>query len=176
MELLSFAILFSILASLTLFYVHKSGGNFIQPHAIYSAEVFTLLFAIPVIQFFIVDIFNDVSGVILLNTMIGLSYVSFSIGFFTKKKKSLNILSGIVKGFNVSNPPKTILNLHILMMALVAVALFISLTQKSGMGLLPWLSDPRHGYQYHRTGLGHLYVGSIAILNFINSVLLLKPC
>ncbi|TKJ35969.1 MAG: hypothetical protein CEE38_13245 [Planctomycetes bacterium B3_Pla] len=165
--MISFIILFSVIALLSLFYVYKSGGNYIQPHAFYSATVFILLVAIPVIQFFVVDVFNDVSGVILLNTMIGLSYVSFSIGFFTKKKKAVKILSGIVKGFNVSNPPKTILNLHILMMAFVAVALFISLTQKSGMGLLPWLSDPRHGYQYHRTGLGHLYVGSIAIFNFI---------
>lgn len=167
MELLSFAILFSIFTSLTLFYVYKSGGNFIQPHAFYSAKVFILLVAIPAIQFFVVGLYSDMSGVVLLNSTIALSYISFSVGFFAKKKKSLNILSGIVKGFNVSNPPKTILNLHILMMALVAVALFLYLTHRSGLGLLPWLLDPRYGYQHNRTGLGHLYVGSIAIWNFI---------
>lgn len=167
MELFSFAIVFSILVSLSLFYVYKSCGNFIQPHAFYSAKVFIILLFIPFVQFFIVDLYSDVSGMVLLNSMIVLSYISFSVGFFAKKKKSLNMLSGIVKGFNVSNPPKTILNLHILMMALVAVALFVYLTHRSGLGLLPWLLDPRNGYQYHRAGLGHLYVGSIAIWNFI---------
>jgi oligosaccharide repeat unit polymerase len=52
-------------------------------------------------------------------------------------------------------------------MALVAVALFVYLTRRSGLGLLPWLLDPRYGYQYHRVGLGHLYVASLAIWNFI---------
>jgi hypothetical protein len=164
--LASFAILFIVLASLTLFYVYKSGGNFIQPHAFHGARVFALLLAIPVVQLFVVHVHNNVSGIILLNSMIALGYLSFSIGFFTKKKKALNILSAVVKGFNISNPPKAILNLHLLMMALAAVALFISLTQNGGLGLLPWLLDPRRGYQYHRTGLGHLYVGSLAILNF----------
>ena len=167
MELISFAILFGILATLTLFYLRKSGGNFIQPHAFYSAKVFIILSFIPFLQFFMVGLYSDMSGVVLLNSMIALSFISFSVGFFAKKNKSLNMLSGIVKGFNVNNPPKTILNLHILTMALVAVALFVYLTRRSGLGLLPWLLDPRYGYQYHRVALGHLYVVSLAIWNFI---------
>lgn len=167
MELFSFAIVFGVLASLSLFFVYKSGGNFIQPHAFYSARVFIILSFIPFVQFFIVGLHSDMSGVVLLNSMIALSYISFSVGFFAKKKKSLNMLSGIVKGLNVNKPPKTILNLHILMMALVAVALFVYLTHRSGLGLLPWLLDPRYGYQHHRAGLGHLYVASLAIWNFI---------
>jgi len=166
-ELVSFTILFSVIALLSLFYVYKSGGNFIQPHAFYSATVFILLVAIPIVQLFIVKLYSDMSGVVLLNSMIALSYVSFSVGFFKKKKKSVKILSGIVKSFNINSVPKRVLNVHILIMGLAAVALFVYLTQKSGMGLLSWLMDPRRGYQYHRTGLGHLYVASLAIWNFI---------
>lgn len=167
MGIFSFLILFILLVSLSVYFIRRDKNGIIQPHAFYSATVFILLVAIPIVQFFIVGLYSNVSGVVLLNSMIALSYISFSVGFFTKKKKSLNILSGFVKGFNVSNPPKTILNLHILMMALVAIALFVYLTHRSGLGLLPWLLDPRYGYQYHRTGLGHLYVASLSIWNFI---------
>lgn len=167
MELISFIILFSIFALLTLYYVYKSGGNFIQPHAFYSARVFIMLSGLPFVQLFIVGLYSDMSGVVLLNSMIALSYISFSVGFFTQKKKSVNIFSSIVKGFDIKSVPKTILNLHILMMALGAVGLFVYLTHRSGLGLLQWLLDPRYGYQYHRAGLGHLYVGSLAIWNFI---------
>lgn len=166
MGLISFTILFAIITSLAIFYVHKSGGNFIQPHAFYSAGVFISLSVIPFVQFFIVNLYDNMSGVILLNTMIALSYISFSAGFFKKKKKSLKVLSGIVKGFDIKNVPKTVLSVHILIMVLAAVALFVYLAQKSGFGFVAWLLDPRQGYQNYRTGLGHLYVGSLAIWNF----------
>lgn len=167
MELLSFAILFSIFTSLTLFYVYKNGGNLIQPHAFYSARVFILLVAIPAIQFFIVGLYSDMSGVVLLNSMIALSYISFSIGFFVKKKKEIVILNRFIRKFNIENVPKEILSLHILVMTSIAMLLFVCLAQKSGFGLSSWLLNPRTGYQYHRTGLGHLFVGSMAIFNFV---------
>lgn len=167
MELLSFAILFSILTSLTLFYVYKSGGNFIQPHAFYTLNVFVTFLVIPLIQFYFSHLFSDRRGIVFFNLMIALSYLSFSIGFFIKKRKSVKVLNSLIRKFNIENIPKTALNLHILIMSLVAMFLFVYLAKKSGFGLASWLSNPRVGYQDYRRGLGHLYVFSIAILNIV---------
>jgi len=169
MDLVSFAILFSILASLSIFYVYKSRGNFIQPHAYYSARIFVQLLLLPVIQFFLVGLYSDTSGVIFLNTMISLSYISFSIGFFVKKKKGAAILNRFIKKFNIANVPKVTLNLHIFIMVLIAILLFVYLAGKSGFGLPSWLLDPRRGHLHHiqHRGLGHLYMGSMAIFSFV---------
>jgi len=165
LELLSFAILFSILTSLALFNVYKSAGNFIQPHAFYTANQFILLLLIPFIQFYLTDVFEDKSGMIFFNFMIGLSYLAFSTGFFIKKEKATRILSLLIGKFNIKSVPKTILNFHILIMASVAILLFVYLAEKSGFGLFTWLLATRTGFQLYRKGLGHLYVISIAILN-----------
>jgi hypothetical protein len=99
--------------------------------------------------------------------MISLSYISFSIGFFVKKKKAIAILNRFIKKFNIANVPKVTLNIHILAMVLIAILFFLCLAQKSGFGLSSWLLNPRTGYQNYRTGLGHLYVGSMALFNFV---------
>ncbi len=169
---LSFAIQFVVLFVLAVYYIRKNKNNLIQPHAYYAARIFMQLLLLPVIQFFLTDLYNDTSGAVFFNAMISLSYVSFSIGFFVKKKKGVAILNSFIKKFNIANVPKVTLNLHIFIMVLIAILLFVCLAEKSGFGLSSWLLNPRTGYQNYRTGLGHLYVVSMAILNIIYLYLL----
>jgi hypothetical protein len=165
--LFSFLILSVFLVSVGLYYVCRDNNNLIQPHAFYTANVFVLLLLIPFIQSYLSDLFSDRKGIVFLNAMIGLSYLSFSAGFFVKKNKATVMLNRFIKKFNIESVPKVTLNLHIFIMALVAISLFVYLAEKSGFGLFSWLSSPRTGYQNYRRGFGHLYVVSMAILNVI---------
>ena len=169
MIVLSFVIQFVVLFVLTVYYIRKDKNNLIQPHAYYTVHIFVKLLLLPVIQFFMTSLYRDTSGVVFFNTMISLSYVSFSIGFFVKKKKGAAILNRFIKKFNIANVPKVTLNLHIYIMVLIAILLFVYLAEKSGLGLSSWLLDPRRGYIHHiqHRGLGHLYMGSMAIFSFV---------
>lgn len=166
---LSFAIEFVVLFVLAVYYFRKDKNNFIQPHAYYTVHIFVKLLLFPVIQFFLTSLNRDTSGVVFFNTMISLSYVSFSIGFFVKKKKGAAILNRFIKKFNIAYIPKDTLSLHFSVMVLIAILLFVYLTEQSGIGLLSWLLEPRRGFIQHvsHRGLGHLYMGSTAILNFV---------
>jgi oligosaccharide repeat unit polymerase len=99
--------------------------------------------------------------------MVGLSYLSFSLGFFIRKRKGTQILNQLVGKFNIKTVPQTVINLHIFIMLLLSILIFVALTEKSGFGLSSWLREPRIGYQQYRRGFGHLYVLSLALMNFI---------
>lgn len=166
---LSFVIQFVVLFVLAVYYIRKDKNNFIQPHAYYTVHIFVKLLLFPVIQFFLTNLYRDTSGVVFFNAMISLSYVFFSIGFSVKKKKDAEILNRFLKKFNIANVPEVTLSLHLLVMVLIAIFLFVYLTEKSGVGLSSWLLDPRLGFMHHvcQRGLGHLYMGSTAIFNFV---------
>ncbi len=167
MEFFSFTILFILLVSLSAHYIRKDHNNFIQPHALYTVNVFLLLFLVPFIQFYFSDLFPDKRGILFTNFMIGLSYLSFSMGFFAGKIRAAAVLNRFIKKLNIENVPKVTMNLHLMIMVLTAMFLFICLAEKSGFGLSSWLLSPRTGYQNYRRGLGHLYVISMAILNVV---------
>lgn len=166
MEILSFIFLSLFLVTTALIYTRKDGNNFIQPHAFYTANIFVLLILFPIVQFYFSGLFLDKSGIVKMNFMVGLSYLSFSLGFFWKKKKAAALLAAVVKRFNISSVPRGVFALHISLMILFAGLLFIYLTHASGFGFVSWLTHPRQGYQNYRLGNGHLYILSLAFLNF----------
>ncbi len=151
---------------LAFYYVKRDGGNLIQPHAYYTANVFVLMCLFPVLQLYVADILGETKGIARFNLMIGLSYLSFSVGFFVKKQKTEKLLSHLISKFNVTSVPRKVLNVHSILMILLALGLFAYMAEKSGMGLVAWLRSPRIGYQNYRVGFGHLYVASMALLNF----------
>lgn len=167
MELFSFSILFILFVSLSTLFIRKDGNNLIQPYIFYTLEQGVLLLFIPFVQFYLTDMFIDKRGVVFFNSLIGLSYLSFSIGFFTKKRKAAAILHQIIRRFNLRDVPRAVLNVHVVLMLSAAILLFIILAEKSGFGLPAWIQDPRTGYQCYRRGLGHLYVMSMATLSFL---------
>lgn len=167
MELLSFVVLFVLIFLLTIYSIRKDNNNLFNPHTVYTANIFVFLFLIPIIQFYGTDFFLDRRGIIFTNSMIALSYLFFSIGFFIKKQKGTILLNRLIKRFNIENVPKVTLNLHILIMATLAILIYIYFAEKSGFALYSWLFDPRTGYLIYRKGLGHLYVISIAIFSLI---------
>lgn len=172
MDLYSFYILFFLYVSLAIFYVKKDSNNLIQPHAFYTAQQFTLLLLIPFIQYYFTDLFEDRRGFVFFNSMIGLSYLFFSIGFFVKKERATEFLNLFIRRFNIKRIPNTVFRVHVLILMFVATLVFVLLAERSGFGLLAWLRYPRTGYQEYRRGLGHLYVISLAIFSFIYLLIL----
>ena len=108
------------------------------------------------LQLYVVNILGEREGIARFNLMIGLSYLCFSIGFFVKKRKAEKVLSHIISRFNVASIPRGILNVHCVLMILLAVGLFVYMAEKSGMGLVAWLRSPRTGYQDYLVGFGYL--------------------
>jgi oligosaccharide repeat unit polymerase len=81
----------------------------------------------------------------------------------------LNALNRMHEVENIFNKPvkftidKNRLRLLAILFLFLFFISFIGLS--SSFGIINWLKNPREGYQYHRTGLGYLYLFSIVTLS-----------
>ncbi len=174
---ISFILLGILYILIAVFVLKRLNFNYLNPHSYYMMICLFFYIIIPLIQLIFLEINYDLKGVIYMNFMLAVSFISYSFGFLVIKRRAISLINSIIKHFDVKRIPNIIFKLHIILTSIICFCSFYLLTIKSGFGFISWLSNPRSGYQYYRTGLGHYYVLSLAclVIIFILYLFFFKP-
>jgi len=175
--LISFVLLGTLYTLVALFILKRIGFNYFNPHTYYTVNSFIFFVAIPLFQMFFLKMDYSFKGVVFMNSMLAVGFISYSFGFVTFGKRGTSIAHVVLRHFDVRHVPHITLKLHVFFLLLLCFGVFHLLTVKSGFGFISWLSEPRTGYQYYRKGLGHYYTLSLACLNvaFLLWLFFFKP-
>lgn len=140
-------------------------SNYVNPHSYFTLhQLVTFVFA-PTIQIFFLENNYTTEGLVYMNAMLALWYLAFTIGFLTKSSGVVDIIHRCFGSFDLKVKSTFLVRIHVLLLGLIALGIFIVMAQKSGLGFINWLKNPREGYQDFRNGVGFFYVLSFSFFN-----------
>lgn len=167
MFVFSFFVLGILYIVLAVFVLKKVKFNYFNPHTYTALFSFVFFVIAPLLQIFLLKMDYNEKGVLLMNSMLALFFLFYTIGFLFLRKKIAVSANRILKRFNVKNIPRTTLKIVLFLNFFVAFFLFYLLATKSGYGFFSWILHPRTGYQLYRSSFGHYYILSLACLNVV---------